>query len=55
MDGITITLPEITAVSISPNSVITGASILITVTVTEVTKTLYPEPIYTGECYAGEY
>jgi hypothetical protein len=55
LDGITITLPEIMDASITPNPVNTEASFLIAVTVTEITKTLYPEPIYAGECYAGEY
>lgn len=52
--GITITLPRITAASIVPNPVSAGATILLSVTVTEISKTLYPQEIYSGEFYAGE-
>lgn len=54
-DGtITITIPEITAVSMSPNPIETQALLKISVNVSEVQKILYPEWPYSGELYAGE-
>lgn len=54
-DGsMTITVPEITAVTLSPNPVSTQALLKLSVTVTEVKKILYPEWSYSGELYSGE-
>ena len=51
---IVIQLPYITGVTITPNPVVAGARILISVEVTLKDVTLYPEVRYTGERYAGE-
>lgn len=53
-DTITITLPEITAVNLTPNPVNAQALFTISVAVTEISKILYPEWSYSGELYAGE-
>lgn len=49
-----ITLPSVVSVSIAPNPVSCRAEVRISVEVTEITKILYPEIIYSGELYAGE-
>lgn len=49
-----ITLPEIAAAALAPNPIAAGGALTLTVTVTEITKILYPEKIYSGEIYAGE-
>lgn len=55
MDSITITLPKITAVTITPNPVNAKASFILSVKVTEISKTLTPKPFMSGEVYAGEH
>ncbi len=54
MDSITITLPKITQVTISPNPVNAKAAYVLSVKVTEVTKVLTPKPFMSGEVYSGE-
>lgn len=54
MDSITITLPKITQVIISPNPVNVKASYVLSVKVTEITKVLIPKPFMSGEVYSGE-
>ena len=51
---ITIQLPEITGVTITPNPVRAGQRFLISVQVVLKDVTLYPEVRYTGERYTGE-
>lgn len=53
-DTISITLPEIAAVSVAPNPVPAGAQYTVTVTVTEKTVILSPVWYESGEVYAGE-
>lgn len=52
--GITIKIPTITAASIAPNPGVINAAVLISITATEISKILYPDPYYLGEIYAGE-
>lgn len=47
-------IPTITSASFSVNPAKINASIVLTVKVSEVLKTLEPEKIYPGEFYAGE-
>lgn len=47
-DTITITLPDITLVSLTPNPVNTNAALKISVKATEISKILYPEWFYSG-------
>ena len=54
MDSITITLPKITAVTITPYPVAAKATYVLSVKVTEISKTLTPKPFMAGEVYAGE-
>ena len=50
----TIQLPEIVGVTISPNPVLAGQRFLISVQVNLKDVTLYPKVRYTGERYTGE-
>lgn len=45
---------DITSVTLAPNPVFVGASVLISVGAEITNKTLYPEWYYSGELYAGE-
>lgn len=54
MANITITVPKITAVSLSPNPANTKQSVAVSVTVIEETRVLTPIPLTAGEFYAGE-
>lgn len=47
-------LPAVTSVNLSVNPVRAGGETVVTVTVVEKTKTLYPEERYLGEFQAGE-
>ena len=53
-DTITITLPDRTMVSLTPNPVNTNAALKISVKATEIRQILYPEWFYSGEIYTGE-
>lgn len=53
-DGYVVLVPQITAVAITPNPAVINNPITITITATETQITLYPEPRYSGEFYAGE-
>ena len=53
-EGYTILVPQITSVLITPNPAVINNPITITITATETQITLYPEPRYSGEFYAGE-
>lgn len=50
----TLTITQITAVTLSPNPVSINAAFRAAVTVSEKTITLQPEPVYSGEYYSGE-
>lgn len=54
MADIVITVPKITAVSLSPNPAETKQSVAVLVSVVEETKVLTPFPMTAGEFYAGE-
>lgn len=54
MNSITITLPQITQVQITPNPVNAKATFVLSVKVTEITKVLTPKPFMSGEIYSGE-
>lgn len=49
-----ITIMQITSVSLSPNPVNINSSLAVAVAVTETTVTLQPEIAYSGDCYSGE-
>ena len=53
-DSITITLPEITAVTIAPNPANAKEQITLTIKVIERSVTLEPEPYRSGEVRSGE-
>jgi len=50
----TLSLVNVTAVSISPNPANINTSFAVAVTVAESTITLVPEIAYCGECFSGE-
>lgn len=54
MDEYTVSLPTVKAVAFSANPCAAGSQVTITVTVAEVTRTLTPERIYSGEIYSNE-
>ena len=54
MDSFIITLPQVKAVSFSQNPVVAEGRTVLSVTVEEITKTVYPEQRYAGEFYCGE-
>lgn len=53
-DRITITIPEIVGVSMTPNPVSSGGGLSVAVTVKETTRTLTPLPFHSGEAQSGE-
>jgi hypothetical protein len=50
----TISLPSVTAVVVSPNPASINQLLSISITVIEIEKILEPEIIYSGEIYSGE-
>lgn len=54
MSGIYITVPEINSAAVAPLSVITNATITITVLASEIEKYLPPVYFYAGEILTGE-
>lgn len=46
--------PEITEISVTPNPVSAGASVVIAMKITQSPKYLYPETYYPTEIYSGE-
>lgn len=50
----TLTITQITAVSLTPNPVNINTAFTASVTVAEKIITLQPEPAYSGEYYSGE-
>ena len=50
----TLTITQITDVSLAPNPVNINSALKVTATVTEKLITLQPEPAYSGEYYSGE-
>ena len=53
-DEYKILVQQITAVAITPNPAVINNPVTITITASETQITLYPEPRYSGEFYAGE-
>lgn len=53
-DQYVVTLPVVKSASFSVNPVATSGKTVLTVTVDEETKTLYPEARYSGEFNSGE-
>lgn len=53
-DQITITIPEIVGVTLTPNPVSSKGSLSVAVTVKETTRTLTPFPLHSGEAQSGE-
>ena len=52
--SIQISMPVITAATISPNPATINMQVAISVTVPEQTVTLVDQPFYSGEIYSGE-
>ena len=50
----TLTITQITAVSLAPNPVSINSTLSVAVTVTEKTIALQPEITYSGDFYSGE-
>lgn len=54
LEAITVTVPQIDSAEIVPNRLQTGEYFIITVSVSELTKILTAEQIFSGEIYSGE-